>query len=404
LLKRVAASSVFQKSNRLRQLLLYLGERGLEDPDSHIRESDIGVEVFGRGAGYDTSQDTLVRVQASHLRKKLKEYFDGEGREEQVIVDLPKGIYTLAFQERGETADVDLAPEPTQGVTRRTWLPWALAAVLLAIAIALVTDNVRLRHRANPTVQASPEVSAFWRQILNSGHNYVVMSDANLVVFENMIGRDIPIQDYQNRSFDLLANRYIEDAELRSLTLNVVTRLYTGLADARVARKISSICAANGIDTSVVIAREISATQVAGRNTVLFGSRRANPWITLFEDRLNFRTVFEESPRGAWFTNLNPKPGEEREYRGVFGRTCYCRVAFLSNPKGTGNTLLISGTDVPATDAGGDFVTSESWVGTLRNALKLRATEPYPHFEALLSGQLVNNSVPQFELIAIRRY
>src|SRR4051794_13826764 len=79
LLHRVAGSAQFQKSKRLRDLLLYVGERSLHDPQCILREQEIGVDVLGRPPDYDTSHDTLVRVQVSQLRKKLQEYFAVEG-------------------------------------------------------------------------------------------------------------------------------------------------------------------------------------------------------------------------------------------------------------------------------------------------------------------------------------
>ena len=62
LLHRVSSSPQFQKSKRLRELLLYLGQRALKDPDCILREQEIGVDVLGRPSDYDTSHDTLVRV------------------------------------------------------------------------------------------------------------------------------------------------------------------------------------------------------------------------------------------------------------------------------------------------------------------------------------------------------
>ena len=117
LLQRVAASAPFQKSNRLRELLLYLGERSLRQPDVPIREHEIGVGLFGRDPNYDTSQDTLVRVQASQLRKKLQQYFLEEGKDESILIDLPKGSYTLHFVGRGSAVDV-MAVEPESSPRR----------------------------------------------------------------------------------------------------------------------------------------------------------------------------------------------------------------------------------------------------------------------------------------------
>jgi hypothetical protein len=97
LLQRVAAAPRFQKSKRLRELLLYLGERSLQDPAQVLHEQEIGVDVFGRLANYDTSHDTLVRVQVSLLRKKLQEHFSEEGRDEPVIIEISKGNYVPVF-------------------------------------------------------------------------------------------------------------------------------------------------------------------------------------------------------------------------------------------------------------------------------------------------------------------
>jgi hypothetical protein len=95
--QRVATSVAFQKAHRLRDLLLYLADRSLRQPDVPIREHEIGVDVFGRAPGFDTSQDTLVRVQASQLRKKLQQFFVDNASEEPLMFDLPKGSYTLVF-------------------------------------------------------------------------------------------------------------------------------------------------------------------------------------------------------------------------------------------------------------------------------------------------------------------
>ncbi len=404
LLHRVGASAGFQKSNRLRELLLFLGEHALAAPDTPIREQDIGVEVFGRPPGYDTSQDTLVRVQASQLRKKLQQYFAEEGKEEPMIIELPKGGYILVFKPRESVA----APKPPVAPPAprlRAWRPWAAAALLALLSGILLFENARLRGRAQFGMGPAPTATRFWQEVLGNGmHNYLVLSDANLVVFEDAIGRHVSIYDYQNKMFESLANTYIQDPARRALMLNLVGRVYTGQSDALVARKLSLICAGADLRLDVINAREISASQVAAHNTILLGSRRANPWVNLFEEKLNYRAGFEESPRLAYFTNMAPRPGEEPEYRGRFGALGYCRVAFLPNAKGSGNVMLITGTDVSSTDAGGEFVTGENWLRVLRRALNLRENEPFPHFEALLRGQVVNNSVPQFQFVTARRH
>jgi hypothetical protein len=131
LLERIAASDRFKKSKRLRDLLLFLGERSLQDPYCTLREQEIGVEVFGRSPDYDTSHDTLVRVHVSQLRKKLQDYFLTEGRKEPLVIEVPKGSYVPVFRPRTEIADTEPEAPPT-----RSTRPWSFAAGL-AIGLAL---------------------------------------------------------------------------------------------------------------------------------------------------------------------------------------------------------------------------------------------------------------------------
>jgi len=406
LLQRVASSISFQKSNRAREFLLFVGKRSLRDPESPIREQEIGSEVFGRPTTYDTSQDTLVRVQASQLRKKLQQYFTEEGRDEPLIIEMPKGSYSLIFHPR-LSAEAALPDSPQVPVWRRRGLAlaWCAASLLAVLCAVLIYLNLGLQRRAEFGLGRQPMVDAFWRQMFSNPHRtYLVVADGTLLVLEDQIKRHVTLTEYERKSFDRLATERIADTELRNITINVVNRQYTGIGDASLAHRLGLVSAANEVPMDVILARNIALSQLASSNVILLGSRRANPWVNLFEDKLNFQTVFEETPRSARFINRNPKAGEKPVYEGRWSSIGYCRVAYLPNAKGVGSVLLISGTDVQSTDAGGDFVSSEAWIGRLRTALGLRGGEPVPHFEVLLQGQVVNAIVPRFELVALRRH
>lgn len=404
LLQRVASSSVFQKSNRCRELLLFIGERSLRAPDHVIREHEIGVSVFGRPPAYDTSQDTLVRVQISQLRKKIQQYFAEEGKDEPLGLELPKGSYSVVFHRRMAEADRDVH-EAVGEPKRRTVVLAIATGVLVVICLALGLQNRQLAHRAQLGLGDKPLVDQFWKQMFANGlHSYLVLADGNLLILEDQIKHQVSVQEYEGKAFERMANAHIENEDLRRLTLNVVNRRFTGIADAALATRMGLVGASNGLGLDVVLARDVSMPQVSSHNTILLGSRRANPWVALFEDKLNFRTVFEESPKVAYFRNAAPKPGEAAEYRGQWSKLSYCRVAYLPNPKGTGSVLLVSGTDVQASEAGGEFVTNEAWVKTFRNTLGLRSGDPVPYFEFLLEGKMVVNTVPQFRVIAWRRH
>ena len=403
MLCRIGASAAFQKSNRLRELLQYVGKRKLQDPQCSIPEQEIGIAVFGRPAGYDTGQDTLVRVQASQLRKRLQQYFAGEGRDEPIVVELPKGSYAPVFHPR-EALAASL-PSPPGRPSGWIWAGWGLAGVLSLALPLLLVQNIGLRQRAELGVGTRPAVDRLWRQMFGNGQPIsLVLADGNLVEFENQIQSQISLSDYENGAFAKLAQAGIADPGLRTLALSLVGRRYTSVADVKAALTMGLVCASNGLSLEVVFARYATTAQVSSHNAILLGSLRANPWVGLFEDKLNFRTVFEESPRAAYFVNQSPQPGEQPMYKEQWAALGFCRVAYLPNPKVTGDVLLVSGTDVQVTEAGSEFITSERWVRSLRTSLGLKLNEPAPHFEALLEGQLINATVPQFQVVAVRRH
>ncbi len=210
--------------------------------------------------------------------------------------------------------------------------------------------------------------------------------------------------DYQRKDFNRLAQDRIENPVARAMALSVINRPYTSMADAGLVRRMSLVFATNELPMEILLSRDLTLAQASAQNTILVGSRRANPWVSLYEDTLNFQTVFEETPRAAWLRNRNPKSGEPPEYRGQWSKIGYCRVAYLGNTKKTGSVLLISGTDVPSTEAGGEFITGEASIRNLRQLLEVKDGAPMPHFEVLLEAMLVSNAVAKHKIVAWRRY
>ncbi|MGC8759436.1 MAG: hypothetical protein ACP5VC_05705 [Bryobacteraceae bacterium] len=400
LLDRIAASAGFRKSQRARELLEYLARRSLDPHGGPVREQEIGVAVFGRPPGYDTSQDTLVRVQASHLRKKLEQYFEEEGREETLRVRLPKGSYTLEFF---EAAPQPRAASCLSSLASRPAVAWWVAAILAATSVLLLWQNQRLGRRLEAGIGPHPEVDRLWRQMFDNGRpTFLLLSDLGLLPLANAIQHDIPLEQYQNRGFTALAEREIADPVLRSSVLDFFNRYPITMADAAAARRFGLLFSLNSLAVEMLSARDANIGMVSGGNVILLGSRRGNPWVGAYEEQLNFQTVFTEPPRRASFRNTMPLPGEQPEYPVEWGRIGYCRVAYLPSLKPGGTALLISGTDVNSSDAGVDFITRESSVTDLRRRLGA-ASGRVPHFEVLLKTYLACSSVARYELLSVRR-
>ena len=94
------ASRTFRQSKRLVRFLSFIVERALLEQGDQINEYLIGVEVYERPASFDPQIDTIVRTEARRLRSKLHDYYDNEGRDDLILVDVPKGAYAPRFLKR----------------------------------------------------------------------------------------------------------------------------------------------------------------------------------------------------------------------------------------------------------------------------------------------------------------
>jgi hypothetical protein len=128
-LVRVLASPGFANAQWLSRLLSYLVEETLAGRQDAIKEYTIGVEIYRRKPDYDPKIDAIVRVEASRLRAKLKQYYDGIGKDDPVRIDLPPGGYVLLLQN-----GCAVAPEVSAVVSAPSagWRPVVLAVGLLA--------------------------------------------------------------------------------------------------------------------------------------------------------------------------------------------------------------------------------------------------------------------------------
>src|SRR6202035_3474527 len=95
-LEKIAHSHVLHGSESLCRLLHYLGDHALNHPGEHLKEYQIATEIFGRSADFNPQSDSTVRVQVGRLRSKLAEYYSGEGADDPILVDLPKGSYLIS--------------------------------------------------------------------------------------------------------------------------------------------------------------------------------------------------------------------------------------------------------------------------------------------------------------------
>jgi hypothetical protein len=420
LIERVAASAQFGRAARLRDFLLYVGGQSLKDGCPEIHEQEIGAKVFGRSSDYDRSQDNIVRVNATELRKRIELYFATEGVRETLILEIPRGGYKPIFHRRlpetpGEAAAPAVihptveapaheAPAVPQSRNRLIHVVWASACTALAVACVLLFQQDRAMRKALNPWEGRPAVEAFWAGFLSDRQQTdVVLGDDSLSITQDLIRHPISLEDYLSRNYmrqiqtsDFSPDRKFDLDQL--FAHNLVT--FGGVRAAQlVLAQIPVSPAAN-----LTLSRYYVADSIKQHNVILIGGKKANPWVHLFEDQMNFVTDYDDAHWQAFVANHSPKPGEQAVYpvshdsNSLVG---YSTIAYLPNPSRTGNVIILAGTDSDATCAAAEFLTSNIELQKFQDSLRVKT---FPYFEILLKTSRLSGTSFSSELLAYRTY
>lgn len=131
-LERILASPLFARNERLSRFLRFVVEKRLAGGDGELKETVLATEVFARRPNYNPKQDAIVRTEAGRLRSRLSEYYLDGGKDDPLIIELPKGGYVPHFRVAGyPPADPLAAKRPRR---RRVWV--AAAAAVLGLSAA----------------------------------------------------------------------------------------------------------------------------------------------------------------------------------------------------------------------------------------------------------------------------
>ncbi|HKE26903.1 MAG TPA: tetratricopeptide repeat protein [Bryobacteraceae bacterium] len=143
-LERVLASPGFSRNERMSRFLRFVVDQHLAGKDKELKESVIAIDVLGRSPDHDPKRDSIVRTEAARLRARLSEYYLGEGKNDPLLIELPKGGYVpiLRPAETGASSHEPSAKPPLRWV----WL----AAALACLAAGLVATNWWRIHQNTP--------------------------------------------------------------------------------------------------------------------------------------------------------------------------------------------------------------------------------------------------------------
>lgn len=401
LVKRVLASSQFNRSLRLQKFLSYVCEAALQDRLEDINEQRIGERVFGRPESYNAAEDNIVRSQARILRQKLEVYFANEGAFEPILLRIPKGGYVPEFVERIPTAPEALVEirRPAAGNRVVAGLTFAVA-ILSVTVVALSWSALRIRGASVRAQSTAPrEVKALWSQLFSErAPTVVVVPDSTFYMKQEVSGNQLDLDSYLGRP-DLEDNPGVR--QLEQLLPRFSSRRYTTFDAISTAIRVVQL--AEKFPSKVVIryARDVTLHDLSPGNLILIGRPSSNLWEELFRSKLNFRARLDN--HHATWLNAAPRPDEEAEYVPKLERdhyNAYGSVAFLPNING-GNVLIIGGSNSNSQEGAAQFATEENLLRAFAQKIQLKG-ETLPYFDALLRITTVGDVSEQPSLVAYR--
>jgi hypothetical protein len=414
LVQRIVSSPPFQKSTRLRDLLQFITEQTIHGSAHELTEQHIGNALFHKPSDYSPLEDSSVRVHARQLRLKLHEYFNEEGRNEPLILDIPKGSYAPVFRTVLKTANLPPAVEstaiPVLSWRHRAMVPWVICGILTMLCAVLLYHV--LTHRTAGAVPGTASLSWPSSQIFDARHQtIIVVADSNYGMSRILASQPGSLDQYLRRDFlRSTPVTKIGDAGSR-LSEYISNSTLTSFADVADVVSLFKMAGVLQSQVSVRYPRDLRMRDLDHNNYIFIGSPGSNPWVTLLQDKLNFReseTIVGKSAKV--FLNKNPLPGEQLQYEGLrwtgtMGED-YATISLLPNATHDGSVLAFQGLQQEGTEAAGRFLADEENRRQLMSALGISNTESLSQniwFEALIRSRTVSGAPNSTTLVAVRR-
>jgi len=426
LTQRVVRSKGFQRAAQLRAILAYAAKFAIVGNGEPLREDDLAREVLGRRADFDPAYDNIVRVQVSHLRRKLAEYFAGEGSHETMVIHIPKGSYLPHFEPAAnEKAAPPLESDsylkasdslpsalhetlepaaPPAGLslklarTKRRALVWGIVAIVVACGIATLALRKSI---ARSSQSEAPKI--FLPMVEQGSDVAIVLPDTSLMVIQQILNTEIDPLEYIASDFPRAQLDKVRDPQLHDALMFLGTKRTTSFREAEIALDWVESLHRAGLHGVLRYSRDLHVRDLNGGNVILIGSRRSNPWVSMLTSRTNFQYLESDKPHVYSFINTNPLPGEEKQYHPHHvdkSDINYVDVALVRNFGEKGFVLLIDGSDTQANESATRFLLH----GKLPAAIEDQLTrKDFNGLEIFLRGaHLDSESNDKFEIVAYR--
>jgi hypothetical protein len=420
LLERILCSRQFSNAPKKQKFLQLICEAYLDGRASELSEYSIGYQVFDRSETYDPALDSIVRVGAHEVRKKLERYYKSEGKNDEILLEIPSGSYIPIFTRLKQAPE---ATEPTKDapsmpplaghigrighIAGKTWITLlSLASAFLIIAVVMLAlSNRQLRRQIKEGTQPKGFAAVYepvWEPFLkDESPTLLVLSNPPVYRFWNPADH----KSLSNISINLTPaeTAALEETLGRErfvLKHNPLSRLvlsydeYTGVGEAVGLYRLTTLFKGLGKEAMLKQSRTVSAEDLKNHNVILLGSVWVNEW-----SGKNLITEDFGSGASATIVNFNPLPGEEREYGAKFdvetGRLIedYGLITVKPNISEKNTIMVLAGTHSEGTEAAAEYLTSEDHLRRLNQRL-LSLKSPSPRYFQVLLKVKVDNGIP----------
>jgi tetratricopeptide (TPR) repeat protein len=170
--KRIADSVEFKNSSRLSDFLNYIVEEALAGRADRIKGLTVAQAVYSVGENFDPESNSIVRVEAGRLRRRIDKYYSTVGKNDPLLITIPKGSYAPAFSNNPNLELKEEQPPSDQRYGKLVRYRWVLvSAVILVVLLTwqmpgiLYTPDQELDSGESASVQGSgSEIEIMFQQ------------------------------------------------------------------------------------------------------------------------------------------------------------------------------------------------------------------------------------------------
>jgi hypothetical protein len=399
--ERILESSTFRNSDALRHLLKFLADKMLAGDADQLKEYSVGIDALGKPASYDPRHDSTVRIQVGRLRQKLAEYYRTEGKENRLIVDLPKGRFKLTCEEsvaavpgNGGFAATVVTPSPT--IRWRGALLVLSVALLAALAWGILATVQLSRARQDAAlfrVMWTPELEQLWKPFLTANRPLLVsIADPPFVQFKGFGAyRDLTL----NRWEDIIKSPAVTAMRKALNNADLQPNLYYApMGEVNASFLIGKLLGPRVPALSLLRTSELSWQQLADNNVLFIGAP------VFFENQLrNLPVQLDLVNARPGIHNLHPGPSEpallvdQLPQGSSEDGEVYVLVTHVPGPLRTSDVESFTSNRTPGRLTAVEWFTNPSYARTLVGKMRKPSGEIPRYYQVVLKVKF-KNGVP----------